>query len=75
MLGEEDSSPANPKYGIHVLWAERLFKLPMAYSISNQPDGSSFMHSASLGRTQLDHSSRQNQSPSVFNVASLASAL
>lgn len=75
MLGEEDSSPANPKYGIHVLWAERLFKLPMAYSISNQPDGSSFMHRASLGRAQLVHSRRQHQYPSAFNTTSLASAL
>ena len=35
---------ANPKYGIHALWAERLFKFAMADSISNPPDGSSFMH-------------------------------
>ena len=44
MLREEDPTPANPKYGIHALRAERLFKLPVAYSISNPPDGSSFMH-------------------------------
>ena len=74
MLREEDSTPANPKYGIHVLWAERLFKLPVAYSISNPPDGSSFRHRAILGRAQLDHGRRQHQSPRAFNRASFASA-
>ena len=48
VLGEEDSTPANPQYGIHASWAERLFKFPVLYGISNLPDSSSFMHRASV---------------------------
>ena len=42
MFGEERSSPTYSQCVIHVSWTKQFLKDPVAYSISNTPDGFSF---------------------------------